>query len=200
MSFNALIGASIHDGTALHHGKALLCKDESVVGLKDLKALPAKCEIRHLDGGYLTRGFVDLQVNGGGGVMFNDAQTLQTLEVISEAHQRLGIHIFLPTLITDTQIRTQAAIEAVVMALEKGVPGIVGIHLEGPHLSLARKGAHDPSLIRAMSDGDLCMLTDAARRLPNVMLTIAPESVTLKQARILSHAGVILSLGHTNAD
>lgn len=132
--------------------------------------------------------------------MFNDDQTLQTLEVISQAHCRLGTYTFLPTLITDTQARSQAAIDSVAMAIEKGVPGIAGIHLEGPHLSIARKGAHEPSLIRSMSDTDLNMIADATQRLPNVMLTVAPESVTIPQTQTLAQAGVIVSLGHTNAD
>ena len=132
--------------------------------------------------------------------MFNDDQTLQTLEVISQAHCRLGTYTFLPTLITDTQARSQAAIDAVAMAIEKGVPGIAGIHLEGPHLSIARKGVHEPSLIRSMSDTDLNMIADATQRLPNVMLTVAPESVTIPQTQTLAQAGVIVSLGHTNAD
>lgn len=200
MSFTALLGAAIHDGITLQKGKALLCEDDQIIGIKDPEGLPAICKIRHLDGGYLMPGFVDLQVNGGGGVMFNDDQTLQTLEVISQAHRRLGTYTFLPTLITDTQARSQAAIDAVTAALAKGVPGIAGIHLEGPHLSIARKGAHEPSLIRNMSDADLNMIAEAAQRLPNVMLTVAPESVTLAQIHSLAKAGVIISLGHTNAD
>ena len=200
MSLTALLGAAIYEGAVLHKDKALLCEDDLIVGLKDPETLPASCEVRHLDGGYLTPGFVDLQVNGGGGVMFNDHQTVQALEVISKAHRSLGTHTFLPTLISDTPARIRAAIDAVAAAYAKGVPGIAGIHLEGPHLSLARKGAHEPSLIRSMSDTDLNMIAEAARRLPNVMLTIAPEAVSLSQTQTLAHAGVILSLGHTNAD
>ena len=200
MPFTALLGAAIHDGTVLQKGKTLLCENNQIVGIKDRKSLPTGCKIEHLDGGYLAPGFVDLQVNGGGGVMFNDDQTLQTLEVISQAHFRLGTYTFLPTLITDTQARSQAAIDSVAMAIEKGVPGIAGIHLEGPHLSIARKGAHEPSLIRSMSDTDLNMIADATQRLPNVMLTVAPESVTIPQTQTLAQAGVIVSLGHTNAD
>ena len=200
MPFTALLGAAIHDGTVLQKGKTLLCENNQIVGIKDRKSLPTGCKIEHLGGGYLAPGFVDLQVNGGGGVMFNDDQTLQTLEVISQAHCRLGTYTFLPTLITDTQARSQAAIDSVAMAIEKGVPGIAGIHLEGPHLSIARKGAHEPSLIRSMSDTDLNMIADATQRLPNVMLTVAPESVTIPQTQTLAQAGVIVSLGHTNAD
>jgi len=199
MTLKALIGAAIHDGTRLHHGKALLVERKKTVGMVEVDDLPTGCEQHVLKGGYLTPGFVDLQVNGGGGVLFNDVQTIKSLFCITAAHRRLGTYAILPTLITDTPERSRAAIEAVAEAVKMGMPGIVGIHLEGPHLSLARKGAHDPDLIRPMSEDDLAMICDAAARLPNVMLTIAPENVTLKQVSTLAMAGVILSLGHTDA-
>ena len=106
-------------------------------------------------------GFVDLQVNGGGGVMFNDAPSVDTLRIIAEAHASLGTSAFLPTLITDTPEATKAAITAVEAAIKERVSGIAGLHLEGPHLSVARKGAHDPALIRPMQETDLAMLLDA---------------------------------------
>lgn len=196
----ALLGAAIHDGTHLHHGKALLVEKKKTIGILDPEDLPADCLRHPFAGGYLTPGFVDLQVNGGGGVMFNDIETIKGLFVIAAAHRRLGSYAILPTLITDTPERSRAAIEIIFEAVKMGMPGIVGIHLEGPHLSLARKGAHDADLIRPMNDDDMAMIVDAARRLPNVMLTIAPENVTLDQARSLAQAGVILSLGHTDAD
>jgi len=154
---------------------------------------------RTLNGGYLTPGFVDLQVNGGGGVMFNDQQSVEALSTIAQAHAKTGTHAWLATLITDTPARSFAAIEAVARAIDNRVPGLVGIHLEGPHLSTARKGAHDPALIRPMSNDDLTMIAGAAGRLPNVMLTVAPENVTADQVAALANAGVIVSLGHTDA-
>ena len=196
----ALLGAAIHDGTHLHHGKALLVEKKKTIGILNPDDLPTGCIRHQLDGGYLTPGFVDLQVNGGGGVMFNDIQTLKGLFVITAAHRQLGTYAILPTLITDTPERSRAAIEVVSEAVQMGMPGILGLHLEGPHLSLARKGAHDADLIRPMTNDDMAMLIDAAKRLPNVMLTIAPENVMLDQARSLANAGVILSLGHTDAD
>jgi N-acetylglucosamine-6-phosphate deacetylase len=196
----AFVGAAIHDGIKLHQSKMLLCEDDVVVAVKDLDELPSNCLVRQLDGGYLMPGFVDLQVNGGGGVMFNDDQSVAALATIARAHALTGTCALLPTLITDTPERSLAAIEAVASAIEKNLPGIIGIHLEGPHLSVSRKGAHDPHLVRPMSDQDLVMICDAAKRLPNVMLTVAPESVTRDQVAILNKAGVIVSLGHTDAD
>ena len=196
----AYSGAQIHDGRRLVIGHSLLMsKDEGCRIVSDAEVPPAYERVT-LQGGVITPGFVDLQVNGGGGVLFNDAPSVDGLRAIADAHQGLGTAAFLPTLITDTPTATRAAIDAVSASVAERVPGIIGLHLEGPHLSVARKGAHDRALIRPMTDDDMALLIDAAERLPNLMVTVAPESVTLDQMRRLSDAGVILSLGHTDAD
>ncbi len=196
----AYSGARIHDGRRLVSGHSvLLSKDEGCRIVPDAE-VPSAYEVVTLQEGVITPGFVDLQVNGGGGVLFNDAPSVDALRAIANAHQGLGTAAFLPTLITDTPTTTRAAINAVAAAVAERVPGIIGLHLEGPHLSVARKGAHDGALIRSMTDDDMALLIDAAERLPNLMVTVAPESVTLDQMRRLSDAGVILSLGHTDAD
>lgn len=158
--------------------------------------------VRQLDfsGDILSPGFVDLQVNGGGGRMFNDAPNRDTLAMFSAIHRAGATVGFLPTLITDTPETTRRAVDAVVDATKSGMHGIAGLHLEGPHLSVKRCGAHDPALVRAMSDDDLGFLLDAAAQLPVLMVTVAPESVSLEQARQMLDAGVLLSLGHTDAD
>jgi len=196
----AYVGAQIHDGPVAHDTHALVVGQDGRFSVLHTNALPQDCPITSLDGGLITPGFVDLQVNGGGGVMFNDDQSVASLRVIAQAHAALGTHALLPTLITDTPERTRAAIDAVEQAVTEKIDGIVGIHLEGPHLSAARKGAHDAGLIRPMSDKDLLLIIGAAERLPNVMVTVAPESTTLAQIRSMAAAGVIVSLGHTDAD
>ncbi|MCA8883416.1 MAG: N-acetylglucosamine-6-phosphate deacetylase [Rhodobacteraceae bacterium] len=198
MTRHAYIGADIFDGETLHTDKALLIEDDIVRAVCDPVDLPAGCAIATCDGGTLMPGFVDLQVNGGGGVMFNDETSPDGLKTIAEAHASTGTRALLPTLITDTAERTRAAVDAVAQAIAAKVPGIVGIHLEGPHLSIARKGAHDPALIRPMEPADEAFLIDAASRLPNVMVTVAPENVTPDQIGRLARAGVIVSLGHTD--
>jgi len=195
----ALIGADIFDGEALHSDAALVARADGVVAIVAVDDLPQSCDRRQIDGGIIVPGFVDLQVNGGGGVMFNDAQTVEALQVMAEAHATTGTAALLPTLITDTAERTRAAIDAVAQAIDEKLLGIIGIHLEGPHLSVARKGAHDASLIRAMTDADMAVFLDAADRLANVMLTVAPENVSDNQIAQLAKAGVIVSLGHTDA-
>ncbi|MCP3970669.1 MAG: N-acetylglucosamine-6-phosphate deacetylase [Rhodobacteraceae bacterium] len=192
-------GAAIFDGLTTHGAHALLVQGRRVVAVVAETDIPKDAATETLDGGILAPGFVDLQVNGGGGVMFNDSPTVETLRIMARAHAGLGATSILPTLITDTPDMVQAAVGAVDAAIADGVAGIAGLHLEGPHLSRARKGAHDPSLIRPMEPADLAFLLEAARRLPVLKVTIAPESVDPAQMKLLSNAGILLSLGHCNA-
>lgn len=194
MTLHAFTGADIFDGSVLHHDRALLLEGGVFRGIGDAGDLPVTC----LDGGVICPGFVDLQVNGGGGVMFNDDQSPEALAKIARAHASTGTAAILPTLITDTPARSAAAIAGVEAAIAANVAGIIGLHLEGPHLSLARKGAHDPALIRPMGEADLAMVCEAAARLPNLMMTVAPESVTPAQIATMTRAGVIVSLGHSD--
>lgn len=198
MTRRAVAGAEIFDGRDLHSGFAILLQDDLFRGIVTETDVPSDFVTEHCDGGTILPGFVDLQVNGGGGVMFNDATSVEGLVAIAEAHATTGTRALLPTLITDTPERTRAAVDAVETAIANGVAGIVGLHLEGPHLSIARKGAHDPDLIRPMLPEDEAFLCDAAQRLPNLMVTLAPENVGNDQISRLSRAGIIVSLGHTD--
>lgn len=191
-------GADIFDGARIAPG-SLLVESGRVASILPPDAAVDGARRIDLDGGILVPGFVDLQLNGGGGVMFNDAPSVETLSRIAAAHASLGALTILPTLITDTPAQTRAAVAAVEGAIAEGVPGIAGLHLEGPHLSIARKGAHDPVLIRPMGDEDLAFLCEAAQRIPRLMVTLAPESVTDDQIAALGRAGIIVSLGHTDA-
>lgn len=195
----AYTGAAVFDGERLLPGHALVVRAGRVSDVLPEHALPFGIDSIRLEGGTLSPGFVDLQVNGGGGVMFNDAPRVETLRIMAEAHARLGATAILPTLITDRPEVTSHAIDAAARAVAEGVPGIAGLHLEGPHLSLARKGAHDPDLIRPMEESDLEELIEAASRLPALMVTVATESVTPVQIRALSRAGIHVSIGHCDA-
>jgi N-acetylglucosamine-6-phosphate deacetylase len=198
MSVRALIGADVFDGGTLHRGKAVVLAESVFDGVFDPADLPAGARIVKLDGGTLAPGFVDLQVNGGGGVLFNDAPCVETLNTIAAAHASTGTRAILPTLITDTPAQTRAAIAAVENAISVGVAGIIGLHLEGPHLSIDKKGAHDAALVRPMTDADETLLSEAAQRVPNLMVTLAPESVSMEQIFRLSKAVVIVSVGHSD--
>jgi len=194
------LGGPIFDGIDLRQDSAVRYMDGKLAGLVPEMEASGDENTVDLGGDILSPGYVDLQVNGGGGVMFNDAPSVDTLHRILTAHRNSGALRILPTLITDTLETTKAAIAAAIAAVQTGLPGIAGLHLEGPHLSVARKGAHDPALIRPMTQADLDALLAAASMLPCLKVTIAPESVTEEQVRILAAAGVLVSLGHSDAD
>ncbi|MEI9422445.1 N-acetylglucosamine-6-phosphate deacetylase [Mesorhizobium sp. Cs1299R1N1] len=194
----ALTGARIFDGDDWHEGAALVVRDGLVEAMLPQGALPGDIRVIDTGGGMLVPGFVDIQVNGGGGVMLNDHPDVASIETICRAHAPFGTTALLPTLITDTPAITAAAIAAGEAAALQKVPGFLGLHLEGPHLSIARKGAHDPALIRPMRDADQAMLIAARDKLPVLLTTIAPESVDAARVRALAKAGIIVSLGHSD--
>ncbi len=191
----AFSGARIFDGEAWHEDAALVVRGDTV---EAVASVPAGVQAIELDGGMLVPGFVDLQVNGGGGVMLNDRQDVETIRTICAAHAPFGTTALLPTLITDTREITAATVEAGAQAAREHVPGFLGLHLEGPHLSIARKGAHDPALIRPMDDADEAALIAAHKKVPHLLTTVAPESVTPERIARLAAAGIVVSLGHSD--
>jgi N-acetylglucosamine-6-phosphate deacetylase len=190
-------GAAIFDGDRLHEDAALVVEDGQIAAILPVAEAPEGARVE-LDGGTLAPGFIDIQVNGGAGILLNDKPDVEGIAAICAAHGRLGTTGLLPTLITDTPEATRATIEAGVAAAGS-VPGFLGLHLEGPHLDLRRKGAHDPRLIRPMTPDDLATLCDAAARLPALVVTLAPASATTEQIAALAGAGAIVSLGHSEA-
>ncbi|KZC18832.1 MULTISPECIES: N-acetylglucosamine-6-phosphate deacetylase [Rhodanobacter] len=151
-----------------------------------------------LGGAMLVPGFIDVQVNGGGGVLFNEAPTVETLRRIGAAHRRFGTTGFLPTLISDRVEVMRAALAAVEQALAEGVPGVLGIHLEGPYLAPARKGVHDAKYFHAPNRDELALLCAPHRGVR--LLTLAPDQVPTASIGALVDAGVIVCAGHTAAD
>jgi N-acetylglucosamine-6-phosphate deacetylase len=156
-----------------------------------------KAEQVDLKGRLLLPGFIDAQVNGGGGVLFNDAPSVDSIRAIGTAHRRFGTTGFLPTLISADLDTIAHAIDAVRGAINAGVPGVLGIHIEGPFLSLARKGVHDPAMLRELDPSAHGLLTSL--RNGRTLLTLAPEMTTPQIIGKLVSAGVIVSAGHTNA-
>ena len=197
MTRTIFTGARLFDGTGLHDRMALVVEDGRILALLPEAAAPAGERVA-LSGGVLAPGFLDLQVNGGGGVMLGDAASVDGIARICAAHAPLGSLGLLPTLITDTPEVTARVLEAGIAAARAGVAGFLGLHLEGPHLDPRRKGAHDAALIRPMTGADLDRLCRAARDLPALMVTLAPESATPDQIAALAAAGAIVSLGHSD--
>ena len=197
MAMTAYRGADIFDGQVRRSGHALLVDEGRVSGIVRQTDMPLGVDMVDLPGGLIAPGFIDVQVNGGGGVLLNDQPTVAGIRAICEAHARFGSTALMPTVITDRPEITFAAIGAVDVAKTEGVPGCIGIHVEGPFLSTARKGAHDPALIRTMSDDDLARF--AATTVRPMILTVATESVTPHQIGVLAANGIIVSIGHSDA-
>lgn len=147
--------------------------------------------------GLLAPGFIDVQVNGGGGAMFNDAPTVETLQTIAAAHRQFGVTGLMATLVSDDRTKTAKAIEAVSEAVRRGVAGILGLHLEGPWLSDPKRGVHPSRFLRKFDTGDLQLL--AQKRPFPVMVTVAPEQIDAASLKALVAAGVRVCLGHTAA-
>lgn len=185
-------GARVFDGTDFQDG-ALVVEDGVVIGY----GLP-EGHVVNLRGGILAPGFLDLQVNGSGGLAIDGSTDRAVLETVCTVQARLGATGCLPTLITDSYDATARVVEAGIAATKAQVPGFLGLHLEGPHLDPRRKGAHDAALIRQMTERDLALVLEAAAELPALMVTVAPESVTTDQIATMASAGVIVSLGHTD--
>ncbi len=194
----ALTGARIFDGEQWHDRTALVVGD-GVIESTMAADSPSDARRVPLDGGMLVPGFIDLQVNGGGGVLLNDQPTVGAIRTICETFYQFGTTALLPTLISDTVEVTGSAIEAGVEAARLEIPGFLGLHLEGPHLSLARKGAHDPRLIRPMQEADLRRLVEARAKLPSLLTTIAAETVSREQIAALANARIVVSIGHSDA-
>jgi N-acetylglucosamine-6-phosphate deacetylase len=193
----ALVNARVLTPQGLVDGCAVVVQDDRISGVVPAADLPASMPRRDLRGGLLAPGFVDVQVNGGGGALFNDAPTVETIRTIGGAHRRFGATGFLPTLISDDLDKVAQALDAVDAAIQAGVPGVLGVHLEGPFLSARRRGTHDDSKFRVLDEA-ACALIAAPRR-GKVMITLAPEAAPAVLIRRLADAGVIVSLGHTDA-
>ena len=193
----ALTGARLHTPVGLVSGRALLLEGDTIRDIVAEDAIPAGARITRLAGGILAAGFIDLQINGGGGVMFNDAPTAATIATIGRAHRAVGTTAFLPTFISGPRDDMVRAVEAVRGALDKAVPGVLGIHFEGPHINLARRGAHDPRAIAPLGDDDIDLL--ASLGAGRTLVTLAPECVEPDHITTLAERGVIVAAGHTEA-
>lgn len=150
-----------------------------------------------LGGGYLAPGFIDLQVNGGGGVLFNNAPGIEAIATIGRAHRRFGTTGFLPTLISDEAEVMRRAVAAVRAAIAQGVPGVLGIHLEGPYLAPARKGTHDDARFRVPEAAEIALATALDNGV--TLLTVAPERLPQASLQALAARGAILWAGHSDA-
>ena len=199
MMQTAIFDAVVFDGLHYLHNHAVLLDDDRVVRVCPDTRLPSKLDrtIR-LNGRLLAPGFVDLQVNGGGGEMFSSNPTISTLRTISEAHRRFGTTAFFPTVITTNAETMRASVDAVRAAMGEGVPGILGIHFEGPHLSVAKAGAHNTNHMRDLDDKGMQIIESL--EIGTTIVTLAPECVLPEQISRLASIGIVVCAGHSDAD
>jgi len=194
----ALLNGRVLIDSELVENRCVLIEADRIVAV--VEPADPRCASAHkhdLGGKLLLPGFIDLQVNGGGGVLFNDAPGVESIRAIGAAHRRFGTTGFLPTLISADLVVVAEAIAAVQAALAAKVPGVLGIHIEGPFLNVERKGIHDPEKFRELDPAAVKLLTSL--RGGRTLVTLAPEMTTPAMIRKLVDAGVVVSAGHTNA-
>lgn len=194
----ALINGRVLTAHGWRDDAAVIVEGERIAAITTRAELPADVRTHDLSGRRLLPGFIDCQVNGGGGVLFNDQPTVEGIRTIGAAHRRFGTTGFLPTLISDSTDKMRAAIAAVAAAIDAGVPGVLGIHLEGPFISRERKGVHAAKFLHTPNADELRLAGSLQRGV--TLLTLAPECVAPDAVRRLAGMGVIVSAGHSNAD
>jgi len=175
--------------------------DDQVLTISDGKIIALDSDTSQIDDvleGLVVPGFIDLQVNGGGGALFNDSPSLKSIQTIISAHSKFGTTAMLPTLITDKISVMEQAADAMAEAIAEKVPGIIGIHFEGPHLSVAKKGAHIEEHIRPISSQEWKVLE--RKDIGQILVTLAPETVNAEDINRMVSLGIKVCLGHTNAD
>jgi len=197
MMAEALVnGRLLHDREFVT-GRALVIEAGRIEAIVDQDDLDGVLRTVDLQGRMLVPGFIDTQVNGGGDRLFNDDPSVETIAAIGTAHRRFGTTGFLPTLISDDAAKIEAAMEAARAAIAQGIPGVLGVHIEGPFLNVEKKGIHDASKLRPISDAEVALLSRPLGG--KTIVTLAPEKVPSESIRRLANAGVIVCAGHTNA-
>ncbi|WP_017932095.1 N-acetylglucosamine-6-phosphate deacetylase [Robiginitomaculum antarcticum] len=194
----ALINANVLTPEGFKDQQSVLFDQGRITRICDDAQCPKTATIeRNLEGLMLLPGFIDVQVNGGGGILFNDNPGIDSIKTIGNAHRAFGTTGFLPTLISDNPNVMSAAIAAVDDAIAQGVPGVLGIHLEGPFLNEKRRGVHDASKFRKIGEEQVRLLSSLKRG--KTLVTLAPEMTTPEIIKALRDKGVIVSAGHTEA-
>jgi N-acetylglucosamine-6-phosphate deacetylase len=193
----ALVNGRVMTDHGLESGLAVRIADGRIAAIGPTEQTAAGAATRDLKGAILLPGFIDIQVNGGGGALFNGDPTAETIATIGRAHRRFGTTGFLPTLISDDLPAVSAAIAATRDALARKVPGVLGVHIEGPFLNPKRKGIHELSKLRRIDEAAFELLTSL--KAGRTVVTLAPETTTPEMIARLVAAGVVVSAGHSNA-
>ncbi|MGL6064147.1 MAG: N-acetylglucosamine-6-phosphate deacetylase [Fusobacteriaceae bacterium] len=197
----AIINGKVFNGTNFLENKAVIIKDKKIVDIvsqeeifkqySDIKTIDAK-------GGYVTPGFIDLQLNGCGGVLVNDSITRETFEVMSKTNLKYGCTLCTPTLITTTDENIRKGLDLIDSMEDKEDIGVIGLHIEGPFISVEKKGIHNPKFIRPMDKEILERIVKTGKKGVSI-ITVAPENISGEYIGILANSGIKVALGHTNA-
>jgi N-acetylglucosamine-6-phosphate deacetylase len=196
----ALTGAKIftHNQFIDNHS-LIVCKDKIDSLITD-SLLPGDIEQIYLNGGILAPGFIDLQVNGGGGEFFTQNASLSAIKTMLNAHRKYGTTSLLPTLISSHAETHQQAVKSVIAAMQAGFSGVLGIHIEGPFFALNKRGAHAENFIREINSSDMNWLAEIATNADlKILLTLAPETIPPGVIQQLSQKGILVFAGHTDA-
>jgi N-acetylglucosamine-6-phosphate deacetylase len=193
----ALVNGRVLFGGEFATGSALVIDEGRIASIVLEGNVPSDVDQVDLRGRMLVPGFVDCQVNGGGDRLFNDDPSIDTIRIIGATHRRFGTTGFLPTLISDEAAKIEAAIDAAAGAIAASLPGVLGVHIEGPFLNPAKRGIHDASKLRTISDREIELLSRPTGG--KTIVTLAPEVVPAEAIRQLASAGVIVCIGHTHA-
>ena len=186
----------LFDGSTLRSGMALAMSGGVVEALVPIASLPPKVHRERMRG-TVTAGFLDLQVNGGGGALVNASHGADTMLAVAAAHRGFGTVGILPTVITDAPEVLDRVVAATLQVW--GAPGILGLHIEGPHIALARRGTHAARFVRPLGDRTIAHVATLRRHSIPVMITLAPEATLPGQIASLVATGAVVSIGHSDA-
>lgn len=197
----AIVNGELFIGNKFYTGKVLIIDGERIVDIipqEELTTTYGNIETIDAENAYVTPGFIDLQLNGCGGVLFNDDISLETLDTMHKTNLKYGCTSFTPTLITTGDESIEKALELVKGIENKGKYGVVGLHIEGPYISLQKKGIHNPKFIRKADEAMIDKMIEAGKE--NVrIVTLAPENTDKKIISKLNAAGIHVAVGHSNA-
>lgn len=192
----ALINGKIYTGEGIITGKSVLIDGNLIREITE--NIPDGIELIDLQGKILTPGFIDLQLNGCGGVLFNDKISDSTLKIMNETNLKTGTTSYLPTLISTSDENIEKALKLMINTEDLEEIGVLGLHIEGPYISIPKKGIHNEKYIRVMEDEIIRKIAEAGPKVTKIM-TIAPENARVEHLKVLNKSGIKLSLGHTNA-
>jgi len=193
----ALINCLIYTSKSILVDHALIIENNQIKSILECADLPKSITKIDLQGQNVTPGFIDLQLNGCGGVMFNGAETQQTLETMQAANLKSGTTSFLPTFITDSDSGIKKAMQVTREYMHNKPNEVLGLHLEGPYISIEKKGIHPQQFIRPASSEMINLICENADIIAKI--TVAPENTSNKLIKQLSEAGIVVSIGHSNA-